>query len=245
MSRPLSTVRLIVFALAVLLLVAACNGGDAATEDNGETAEGGAVTDGIDLSGVDITAGSKEFSSQQIMGQMTVLALEAAGANVADETGLQGTDVVRNGLESGDIDVYWEYTGTGWITILQNDEILEDSQAYYEEVRDADAENGIVWLEPSEVDDTYAFFTNPANVDLDVSTISELAELAESDPDQVTLCAATEFITRPDGLPGIEETYGFEFSDVEIGRASCGKGAKMGVWGERHIAIRTEDSRTD
>lgn len=207
--------RLLAALVALAALAAGCNGdGAPAGDGDDQPAEGDAVADQVDLSEASVTVGSKEFTEQRIVGQMAVVALEAAGADVTDQTGLQGTEVVRNALESGEIDLYWEYTGTGWITILGNTEFLEGPEEYYERVRDADAENGVVWLEPSEVNNTYAFFYNPAVNDLGIETISELAELAESDPEQVTLCAATEFITRDDGLPGVTEAYGFEFSEV-------------------------------
>jgi osmoprotectant transport system substrate-binding protein len=242
MSQKLRTIHLLALGTILALLLAACGDDTAAPGDEpagdatgaeeatgaGEatgaeeatgTEEaaadgGGAVAESVDLSGAEVTVGSKEFTEQRIVGQIAVAALEAAGASVTDQTGLSGTEVVRGALTSGEIDMYWEYTGTGWITILQNDEPLEGADAYYEEVRSADEENGVVWLEPSEVNNTYAFFTNPSAVDLDVASISDLAAAAEESPDQVTLCAATEFITRPDGLPGVEETYGFEFTDV-------------------------------
>ncbi len=214
MLRPLALIALLA------LLLAAC-GGDGGEGAAGGGTEGGGTEGGdqplaeqVDLSGVQLGVGSKEFTEQVIVGQIAVQALEAAGAQVNDQTGLQGTEVVRNALESGEIDMYWEYTGTGWITILGNTEMLEGPEAYYQQVKEADAENGIVWLPPSEVNNTYAFFYNPSNVDLGVKTISELAELAQQNPEQVTLCAATEFITRDDGLPGVTETYGFEFSKV-------------------------------
>jgi osmoprotectant transport system substrate-binding protein len=219
MQRHMAMTRLFGLLAALLVLLAACggdgDGGDGDGPDGGGGAGGdGVVAESVDLSGVSATVGSKEFTEQRVVGQMAVAALEAAGAQVTDQTGLTGTETVRTALENGEVDMYWEYTGTGWITILENDEMLEDADAYYTQVAEADAENGIVWLEPSEVNNTYAFFTNPANVDLDVATISDLAGVAQQSPDQVTLCAATEFITRPDGLPGVEETYGFEFSDV-------------------------------
>jgi osmoprotectant transport system substrate-binding protein len=216
MQRHIAMTRLFGLLAALLLLLAACGGdGDGDGGDGGGEAGGdGAVADSVDLSDAAVTVGSKEFTEQRIVGQMAVAALEAAGAQVTDQTGLTGTETVRTALENGEVDMYWEYTGTGWITILQNDEVLEGADAYYTEVRDADAENGIVWLEPSEVNNTYAFFTNPSAVDLGVTTLSELAALSEESPEQVTLCAATEFITRPDGLPGVTETYDFEFSEV-------------------------------
>jgi osmoprotectant transport system substrate-binding protein len=213
-NRP-KTARMLTALFALALLATACgdDAGDGA--DVGEPAEpGDAVADQVDLDGADVTVGSKEFTEQQIVGQIAVEALEAAGANVNDQTGLQGTEVVRNALESGEIDLYWEYTGTGWITILGETETLDSAEEYYEQVRDADAENDVVWLEPSEVNNTYAFFYNPSVNDLGVTTLSELADLADENPDQVTLCAATEFITRDDGLPGVTAAYDFEFSEV-------------------------------
>lgn len=214
MAPTLRTSRLLAALLALAILSVGCNGGDAPTGGGQDQTAGETVADQLDLSEASVTVGSKEFTEQRIVGQMAVAALEAAGANVTDQTGLQGTEVVRNALESGEIDLYWEYTGTGWITILGNTEFLEGPEKYYESVRDADAENGVVWLEPSEINNTYAFFYNPSVNDLGIQTISELAELAETNPEQATLCAATEFITRDDGLPGVQEAYDFEFSEV-------------------------------
>ena len=216
-TRPLPTRLLALLALLALVL-AACGddggGGEAAGEGGGDGGGGDAVADSVDLSGVSLTVGSKEFTEQLVVGQMAVAALEAAGAEVTDQTGLQGTEVVRTALESGEVDMYWEYTGTGWITILGNTTQLDSAEAYYEEVKAADAENGITWLQPSEVNNTYAFFYNPSVNDLGIASISDLATLAQENPEQATLCAATEFITRDDGLPGVTETYGFEFSSV-------------------------------
>ncbi|MGH9246322.1 MAG: glycine betaine ABC transporter substrate-binding protein [Acidimicrobiales bacterium] len=215
MRRLMRPANLFSVIAVMVLLLAACGDDDGDAVGGGEAAApGDAVADQVDLSGVSATVGSKEFTEQHIVGQMAIVALEAAGASVSDETGLSGTEVLRNAMETGQLDMYWEYTGTGWITILGETEFLDGPEAYYTQVRDADAANGIIWLEPSEINNTYAFFYNPANVDLEAESISDLATLAQSDPDAVTLCAATEFITRDDGLPGVTEAYGFEFSDV-------------------------------
>ena len=204
--------RSLALAAVLALLMAACGGGGPAGDGGKEG--GDAVADTIDLSGVNIAVGSKEFTEQQIVGQMARLALEAAGARVDGQAiGLTGTQNVRGALQQGRIDMYWEYTGTGWIEILQQDELLEGSDAYYQRVKEADAANGVVWLRPSEVNNTYALFVGP-NVDLGVQTISDLAALARENPDRATLCAATEFIVRPDGLGGVTKAYNFEFSQV-------------------------------
>jgi osmoprotectant transport system substrate-binding protein len=227
--RPFSLLALL---LALALLTAACgdNGATDATDDGEEAAEAEAGLDGVAL-----TVGSKEFTEQRVLGQIAVLALEDAGADVTDQTGLQGTDVVRGALESGDIDLYWEYTGTGWINILGETTPEPSPEEQYTAVRDADLEqNGIVWLEPAPMNNTYAFFISP-NADLDLETISDMAAFVQENPDEATLCAATEFLTRDDGLPGVEETYSFQFPPGNIQEADLNLAIAAATEGEECV----------
>jgi len=211
-------IRLLTLLATLALLATACggddSGGEAAASDGEAAPAGDAVADQVDLDGVALTVGSKEFTEQILLGQVALQALEAAGADVTDQTGLVGTPVVREALESGEVDMYWEYTGTGWINILGNDSPVPGVQEQYEAVRDADLENGLTWLDPAEASNTYALAAGPTAEDLGVESISDFAALAEEQPDRATLCSANEFITRDDGLPGLEETYGFEAPSV-------------------------------
>ena len=169
----------------------------------------------VDLTGMSYTVGSKEFTEQLILGAITIQVLEAGGADVSDETGLVGSDTVREALLSGEIDMYWEYTGTGWINHLGNTDPVAGEQEQFDAVAEADLEaNGVTWLDPAPFNNTYAIATTTEMAEeLGISTLSDLAALAESDPDVVTLCAAAEFLSRDDGLPGLEEAYGFSFGD--------------------------------
>ncbi|MBA2275711.1 MAG: glycine/betaine ABC transporter substrate-binding protein [Chloroflexi bacterium] len=185
---------------------AAATSGGAASPTAGATS-GGAV----DLTGASFTVGSKEFTEQLILGQITIQVLEAAGATVTDETGLIGSAVVREALTGDEIDMYWEYTGTGWINHLGNTAPVVGTEEQFIAVRDADEANGIVWLEPAPLNNTYAIaVASETATSMEVTTLSDLAANA----DGATLCAASEFLGRDDGLPGLEAAYGFEFSDV-------------------------------
>jgi len=223
------------------LLAAACGGGGEADEPagsaDGGTAEetsadetsadatteeaGGALAEQVDLSGVELGVGSKEFTEQLILGQIAVQALEAAGATVDDQTGLAGTPVVREALINGDVDLYFEYTGTGWINILEETTPVEGEQEQYEAVRDADAANGVTWLPPAEANNTYALAAGPGAPE-DVATISDFAALAQESPEEATLCTAAEFVTRDDGLPGLQELYGFELPAGNVAELDFG-----------------------
>jgi osmoprotectant transport system substrate-binding protein len=136
----------------------------------------------VDLAGQTFTVGSKEFTEQLVLGQMTKIVLEGAGATVNDEIGLVGSETVRAALTSGRIDLYWEYLGTGWVNYLKHTEAIPDPKAQYEAVRDADRPNGITWLEPTPFNDTYAItMTDERSAELNVKSISDIGRLIASD----------------------------------------------------------------
>ena len=77
--------------------------------------------------------------------------------------------------------MYWEYLGTGWVTYLGNDEGIPDTREQYEAVRDADAENGVVWLPPTPFSNTYALAMTQEQADeLGIETISDVAAHLDS-----------------------------------------------------------------
>ncbi len=211
MDSSLTRSRWAPLALLTLLAIvaSACGGGTTATRSPAGVAT--ASPSAGALTGESFTVGSKEFTEQLILGEITVQVLEAAGATVNNQVGLSGSDVARGALISGALDMYWEYTGTGWINHLGNTTPVVGTEEQYVAVRDADAANGIVWLEPAPLNNTYAIaVASETATSMEVTTLSDLAANA----DGATLCAASEFLGRDDGLPGLEAAYGFEFSDV-------------------------------
>lgn len=239
-QNKLRVIALLAALLLVPFLIAACGDDDDDNGDSGSAAEPTAsegaaaepteagdstepteeAMDEMPLEGASFTVGSKEFTEQLILGQIAIIALENAGADVTDSTNITGTDNVRAALDSGEIDMYWEYTGTGWSVILGRDlaDAPTEPQALYDEVSAADLEeNQVVWLERSPVNNTYAIVTlRSRGEDLGVSTLTEFADLVTNQPDQATLCAATEWLTRPDGYPALEEQYGFDVPEDQI-----------------------------
>jgi osmoprotectant transport system substrate-binding protein len=79
-------------------------------------------------------------------------------------------------------------------------------------------ENDLVWLPPSQFNNTYALaYQADAAEELgNPQTLSDLGPIIENDPEMATLCVETEFPARDDGLPGMEETYGYEFPDDNV-----------------------------
>lgn len=185
---------------------------------------GGSIAEEFDLSGPQATAqfsvGSEDFAEQRVLGQISIQALEAAGADVTDRTGLGGNEAVRQALLDDDISLYWEYTATGWLVFLANTDPISDPQEQYDKVSKQDLEeNNVEWLQPAPANNTYTIVSSPqTSQELGVENVSDLARLVEENPEEATLCFGNEndFQSRVDGLPGLEQAYGFEFPEENL-----------------------------
>ncbi len=224
------TTRWLAAGAAVAMLATACGGGleeEAGGSGDGDSAqtEGSGSLASYDLSGTSYTVGSKDFTEQLVLGQIALQALEAAGADVNDQIGLAGTVAAREALLNGEIDLYWEYNGTGWGTHLGKPlDPAELPENLTEEVAQMDLEqNDITWLEAAPFNNTYALAVRTEAYDeLGVETLSDLGTLVEENPSEATLCVESEFSTRDDGLPGMEEFYGYDVPEDNVALLDTG-----------------------
>ncbi|WP_251978450.1 glycine betaine ABC transporter substrate-binding protein [Salinicola avicenniae] len=168
----------------------------------------------------DITVGGKNFTEQQILASMTTQYLEALGYDVDTRAGM-GSAVLRRAQENGQIDLYWEYTGTSLITYNKVTEKLSPEETYAR-VKQLDAEKGLVWLEPSEANNTYALAMRRDDAEArDIDSIADLADTINGG-EALTFASNAEFYARDDGLRPLQETYGFEFGRPNIKRMDFG-----------------------
>ena len=167
-----------------------------------------------------IVVGGKNFTEQQILSAMTAQLLEANGFDVDNRAGM-GSAVVRQAMENGQVDVYWEYTGTSLITYNGVEEKL-GPQETYDRVKELDAEKDIIWLDPSDANNTYALAMRREQAEeLGISTLSQLAERINTEND-LTLASNAEWYARPDGLRPLQEHYGFKLSRDAVSRMDSG-----------------------
>lgn len=217
--------RTAALAAAVALVATGCglDSADPSTSSGARAAAGSLAKVG-DLSGVSVSVGGKEFTEQLILCELTAQALESAGATVKRVCGMSGSATVRAALLSGDIDMYWEYTGTGWLTHLKETKPIADPDAMYKAVNEADQQrNGITWLKPAAANNTYAIaVAADTATKLGVATMSDYAKLAANSPSEATFCGAAEFFGRNDGWPGVEKSYGFQLPDGDVAHLDAG-----------------------
>ena len=167
-----------------------------------------------------IVVGGKNFTEQQLMSQMTAQLLQAKGFKPDVKAGM-GSAVLRQAQENGQIDVYWEYTGTSLITYNKINDRLSPTETY-NKVKELDAQKGLVWLNPSKANNTYALAMNADDAKkTGISTISDLAAKVKGGA-KMTFASNAEFYARPDGLKPLEEKYGFEFARENVKRMDTG-----------------------
>ena len=135
-----------------------------------------------------IIIGSKNITEQKILGEIMAILIEyKTGIQVVRRLDLGGTMICFGALTAGAIDLYPEYTGTGWVRILGQPPIvfevsdqppISDPEKTYEKVKEAfrQAPYNLVWLKRFGLNNTYALYMRRAHAqELDIGTISDLA----------------------------------------------------------------------
>lgn len=152
-----------------------------------------------------IVVGSKDFTESYLLSEIYALALEDNGFKVERKLKL-GSSVVHNAIESGEIDMYPEYTGTGLTTILNQDPISDPQKVYDIVKKEYKEKYNIAWLEHSNVNDTegVAITKNASDRLGGISTISDAWKHASD----LKLAGNGEFMEREDALPLLKKVYG-------------------------------------
>jgi len=125
-----------------------------------------------------ITVAGKQFTEQEILGQIIAIMIECnSNIKVIRKLNLGGTMICFTAITAGDIDLYAEYTGTGLVNILKQ-KVISDPDKAYRTVREVfDKKYDLIWLRPFGFNNTYTLTMRRKHAKkLDIKTISDLAE---------------------------------------------------------------------
>lgn len=172
-------------------------------------------------SAASLVVGGKGFTEQLLLAEITAQYLKSKGFDVELKTGM-GTSLVREALENKQVDLYWEYTGTAFLNFHKNKFANQPGSEIYMAVKDKDAKIGIVWLNASAANNTYALAVRQADAkSKGMKTLEDLADKLNSD-EKLTLGCNIEFYKRDDGLKPLQKAYGFKFPRKDIKRMETG-----------------------
>lgn len=167
-----------------------------------------------------LTLASKNFTEQRILSAITVQYLRAQGFQVEPKTNL-ATVITRNAMINKQIDMTWEYTGTSLI-IFNHINKRMTPQETYDTVKKLDAKLGLVWLQPADMNNTYAFAMQRQRAEKEqIRTMSQLVakveQVRKTDPKHNWLLGLDlEFAGRSDGLKPMQALYDMPLDRPQI-----------------------------
>ena len=206
MHRTSRSAGVLALATAALLTLTACGGGSSdplSTETTGDSTTTDGGTGDVDS----VVIGSANFSESILLANIYAGALNNAGVEASTNTGIGSREIYLNALEDGSIDVIPEYTGA--LGFFYDPEFAEtEPEAVYEAIQGLLPEDFVV-LERAEAENNDSVVVTAETAEeYGLAAIPDLADVAG----ELSFGAPPEFETRPQGLAGLQETYGVEFA---------------------------------
>lgn len=185
-----------------------------------------------------ITIGSKIDTEGALLGQTIILILRSKGFQVNDKTQTGQTQIVRQALISGEIDIYPEYTGNGAFFFDETtSDVWKDAQKGWERVKLLDKQkNNIVWLKPAPANNTWAIAVPKTLADKEKLTSLDDFAAYVNRGGTVKLAGSEEFVTSPVALPAFEQAYGFDLKGDQLVTLPSGNTAQT----EKYAAEATQ-----
>ncbi|MBA5761894.1 glycine betaine ABC transporter substrate-binding protein [Vibrio sp. 404] len=169
----------------------------------------------------DLVVGGKGYTEQLLVASMTEQYLAAQGYDVDKRDGM-GSTVLRKAQENGQIDLYWEYTGTSLITFNKIKERMSADEAYAT-IKELDGKKGLVWLNRSQANNTYALAMRADDAAAKgIVTISDFATYLKGEGKDAIFASNVEFAARPDGLKPLQKEYKFKFARKNVKKMNSG-----------------------
>ena len=165
-----------------------------------------------------IHVATKPMTEQYILGEMLDILIEQdTGLNVELTQGVGGgTSNIQPGMESGNFDLYPEYTGTAWNMVLMESGVYDES--LFDTLTDRyETDYAMSWAGMYGFNNTYGLVVRrEVAEEYGLETYSDLAAAAPA----LTFGAEYDFYEREDGYDALCETYGLRFAatmDLDIG----------------------------
>jgi len=191
---------------AAALALSACSSSNPLDTPSESSSGGGGDT---------IVVGSQGYYSNEIIAEIYAQALENAGFTVEKKLNIGQRDAYMPEVESGDINVFPEYTGS-LLEYLTDGTDVTSPDDVYAALKDA-LPDGLTALDYAEASDqdTYTVLKSFAE-EHDLKTIADLATLTTP----LTVGAAPEFEQRPYGPAKAKEIYGVDLAFSATGQTT-------------------------
>lgn len=160
----------------------------------------------------DIVIGAKNFTESRVLMEIMAQLLEIDAKLTVDRRELGSTTLCYEGLATGTLNIYPEYSGTLLTDIFKQPPLSNPEEAIKKVKEMLKAEGNLRALKPFGLNDTYVLAMKSEKAkELDVAKISDL----KSHP-ELKAGFTSEFNQREDGFPGLAKHYGLEFTSAPV-----------------------------
>lgn len=167
-----------------------------------------------------IQIATKPMTEQYILGEMLALVIESeTGYKTEITKGIGGgTNNIHPGMESGQFDLYPEYTSSGWVMVLDHSpEGITDEEMFEKLKEEYHEKFGMTWVGLYGFNNTYAIAVRSDVAEAyNLKTCSDLSKVAG----ELKFGGNPDYLERADGFPKLCDTYGYNFksvSDIDVG----------------------------
>ena len=197
MKRTTSAIALV--AASILGLTACGSGSDPLTAETTAAATGGA-------GGEPIVVGGANFSESTLLAEIYAGALRAKGVDASTKLNIGSREIYLRALEDNSVQVFPEYTGA---LALYYDKTFTgtDADEVFAHVQKVLPDTLTVLDKSAAEDNDSIVVTAETASSKNLKTIEDLKAVAGD----LALAAPPEFKERPQGIPGLESTYGVVF----------------------------------
>ena len=162
-----------------------------------------------------IKIATKPMTEQFILGEMLKLVIEdTTDYSVELTKGIGGgTNNIMPAMESGDFDLYPEYTSSGYIMVLKHDsDGISDEDMWKQLQKEYKDKYDMSWIGQYGFNNTYALIVREeAAKKYNLTKTSQLAEVS----DELVFGGNSDYVERKDGFHLLCDTYGLKFKDVK------------------------------
>lgn len=175
-------------------------------------------SEGSDLPPIQIA--TKPMTEQYILGEMLKQVIEDKTGYTCEVTeGIAGgTNNIMPAMESGEFDLYPEYTSSGYVMVLGHDAVGVDDEAMWEQLLQEYHDNyQMTWVGQYGFNNTFCLVVRgDVAKEYGLVTSSDLTAVS----DQLVFGGNPDYIERADGYNMLCDTYGYHFKDtvgIDIG----------------------------
>ena len=198
MKRTTSAVALLA---ASILGLTACGSSDDPLASSSPTGSASASA-----SGGPIVVGGANFSESTLLAEIYAGALKAKGIDATTKPNIGSREIYLRALEDNSVQVFPEYTGA---LAFNYDKAYTgtDPDEVYKHVQEVLPKTLVVLDKSAAEDNDSMVVTKKTATENNLKTVDDLKAVAGD----FTLTAPPEFKERPQGIPGLEKTYGITF----------------------------------